>query len=160
MRLPEYDPAYDPVEHLAAMGFSLIRHTLRESWAITIPHQRRVLWDPAMPPYLKKPVLSHECSHVELGDPGGHHPRNEARADLHAALKNIDPTEWDRLTGVEHDYDAICIDLGITRAQFRAYYEHRQSVDRPALRLHRYGNAVYQDPKMGAGQWSRKFEVA
>lgn len=156
MVLPEYDPAYDPVEHIESMGFTLIRHTLRDAWAITIPHQKRVLWDPKMPAHIRKPVLSHEGGHIENNDPGGHHPRNEARADLHAALRNVNPAEWDSLMGLHHDYDAICIELGITRAQFRAYYAHDQAKKDPSTKLVRLGDWVYDHPKMGAGQWKQR----
>ena len=160
MFLPEYDPSYDPLEHLDQMGVRLVKRVMFHANAIWIPDQKAVAMNRGLRSDLIRPTLSHECSHVENDDRGGHHPRNEARADLHAALRNVDPAEWDRLMGVHHDYDAICIELGITRRQFRAYHRHRQQEAAARVRLEQYGNAIYLDPKMGAGQWRMKFEVA
>lgn len=82
-----------------------------------------ILLDPNVNPALKIAVLTHECFHVVNNDPGGHNPRNEARANLMSALTLIDPSKWADLTSVHSDYDHICLELGITRAQFMAYYQ-------------------------------------
>ncbi|MCW2286934.1 hypothetical protein EDF60_1579 [Leucobacter luti] len=76
-----------------------------------------------MHPTLRTAVLTHEYLHVVNNDPGGHNPRNEARANLMAALTLIDPNRWSDLTSIHSDYDHICLELGITRAQFMAYYQ-------------------------------------
>lgn len=159
MQLPEYDPAYDPVEHIKAHGFKIIRHTLERCWAITNSARRQVLWDPRMPAHLEFGIFGHEASHVENLDPGGHHPRNEARADLHSALRRVNPVEWERLVGVHHDYDAICIELGITRGQFRALHEHERRKAASGVRLERLGSKVYLEPRMGAGQYAACYEA-
>ncbi len=160
MILPKYDPQYDPLEHLDQMGVRLVKRTLFHANAIWLPSQKAVAISSSIRSDLVHPTLSHECSHAENDDCGGHHPRNEARADLHAALRNVNPTEWDRLMGVHHDYDAICLELGITRRQFRAYFHHREVEKNSAVRVEKLGSATYVDPKMGAGQWRARVEVA
>ncbi|UOR02006.1 hypothetical protein MUN77_01350 [Leucobacter allii] len=160
MFLPEYDPSYDPVEHLDRMGVRLIKRTMFHTNAIWIPEQRTVAMNRGLRADLVHATLSHECSHAENDDCGGHHPRNEGRADLHSALRNINPLEWERLVGINDDYDALCLELRITRRQFRAYHRHRLQKVAARMRVEQYGNAIYLDPKMGVGQYAAKYEVA
>ena len=160
MFLPEFDPTYDPLEHLDRGRVRLVKRVMFHSNAVWIPDRQTVVMNAGLRSDLVRPTLAHECFHAENNDFGGHHPKNEARADLHSALRLIDPTEWDRLAGVQEDYDAMCIELGITRRQFRKYHEHRRWGSSGASRLERYGNTIYVDPKMGVGQWKQKVEVA
>ena len=160
MFIPEYDPAYDPVEHLDQMRIPIIRHRLDGHNAIWVPERPMVIVDRGLRADLLRPTLAHECDHVAHNDAGGHHPRNEARANLHSALRLIDPAQWDALTPIHSDYDYICLELGITRRQFRAYLEHRRRADARRQRRERIGNTLYLDPKMGAGQWTKRLEVA
>lgn len=155
-----YNPTYDPVEHLDQLKTKLLRHTLNSHEAIWIPERRLVLLDRSIREDRIKPVLAHECVHVEHNDMGGHHPRNEARADTISALRTIDPAEWRALTRATDDYDRICLDLGITRAQFMAFHTHHQRQATQHLRLEKIGATLYINPKMGSGQWTRKLEVA
>lgn len=153
-----YDPTYDPVEHLDRMEVRLVRHTLNDLSAAWIPSRRMVILDRNVAAEHERPVLAHECSHVEHNDPGGHYPRAEHRANLISGLRLVDPSEWQALTTAHADYDRICLELGIVRGQFLALHKHFSN--NRTHRLERYGQAVYADPKMGAGQWSMKFEVA
>lgn len=153
-------PLYDPREHADQMKVPIIRHTLHGLHGAWVPGKRVILLNRSIPPELEIPVLAHECDHAEHDDPAGHHPKYEARANLHAAQRLIDVEEFDVLTTMYADYDRICLEIGITREQFLAFRSHRERHIAKALRLERIGEAVYKDAKMGAGQWTMKFEVA
>lgn len=142
------------------MGVRFVRHTLRDNNALWVPGRRLVVSDRALRHDLVRPTLAHECSHVEYNDTGGHHPRAEARANLHSALRLVNPALWDDLTSFVADYDEICLELGITRRQFRAYYEHKRRTDASQVRLQHIGNKIYADPRMWAGEWKEQMEVA
>lgn len=156
----EYDPAYDPLEHLDLMKVRLVRHTLSDHNALWVPERQMVIVDRNLRSDLLRPTLAHECDHAEKQDCGGHAPRNEARANLCSAQRLINPSLWDELTPIVSDYDEICLELGVTRRQFRAYYEDRRRKDSSSPKMERVGNTVYIGPKMGAGQWLKKVEVA
>ena len=163
MDLPKYDPTFDPLERFDRLRIPVITHTLRDSNALWVPERYEngmILLNRGIEPWLIRPTLTHEHSHVANGDCGGHHPSNEARANLHSALTLINPHLWDELIAVHADYDYICIELGITRRQFRAYAEHRKAEAARKVRLEQVGNVIYLDPKMGVGQWEARIEVA
>ncbi|MCW2289121.1 hypothetical protein [Leucobacter luti] len=160
MFVPEYDPAYDPLEHLDQMKIHHVRHTLNGHNAIWVPERRMVISDRNLRSELLRPTLAHECDHAVNDDCAGHHPRNESRANLHSAFRLIYPPLWDSMTALHSDYDQICLEIGITRRQFRAYYDHHRRLAAARERRERLGDTVYENPKMGAGQWTRKFEVA
>lgn len=131
---------YDPHEHARRLGVQIVHHTLRSTKGLWVPSRRMVLIGRGLRPFMERAVLAHELDHAEHDDPPGHHPRNEARANLHAAQRLIDPREWYALTRIYPDYDKICIELGITREQFVAYAEHEDIAERP-LCLTREGAA-------------------
>lgn len=163
MDLPEYDPTFDPLEQFDLMKIPVITHALQGANAIWVPERYEngmILLNRGIEPWLVRPTLTHEHSHAIHADCGGHHPSNEARANLHSALRIINPATWDELTAVHADYDYICIELGITRRQFRAYAEHRRREAARKVRLEQIGDVVYIGPKMGAGQWEARIEVA
>lgn len=163
MDLPEYDPAFDPVERFDRLKIPVITHTLRNANALWVPERYvngMVLLNRGLASELVRPTLAHEHSHVANGDCGGHHPSNEARANLHSALRLINPDAWKELTALHSDYDYICLELGITRRQFRAYAEHQQREEARRVRMEQVGNVTYIGSKMGAGQWTVKVEVA
>lgn len=153
-------PLYDPREHAEEMKVPIIRHTLDGIYGAWIPGKRVILLSRTIPAELEVPVLAHECDHAEHDDPAGHHPKYETRANLHAALRLIDEDEFEVLTTMYADYDRICLELGITREQFLAYRDYRSRIIEESTRIERIGEAVYVEPKMGAGQWAMKFEVA
>ena len=160
MFLPEYDPAYDPLEHLEKLKVRHVRHALNGHNAIWVPERRMVITDRNLRSELFRPTLAHECDHVVNDDCAGHHPRNEARANLHSAFRLIDPKLWESLTPFHSDYDQICLEVGITRRQFLAYYDYTKRQEASRMRRERFGNTLYLNPRMGAGQWAEKTEVA
>jgi len=115
---------YDPDAHAERMGVKYVYHPLRASKGLWLPEHGIILIRPGLRPFVERAVKAHENDHAEHDDPPGHHPRNEARANLNAAMKLIDPREWAELIRIYPDYDKICIELGITREMFRAYAEH------------------------------------
>ena len=120
-----YDPSFDPVAKINALGVRIVKKPLQHNDAIWIPHRKLVILDPFMAPSRVKPVLTHEYAHIINGDQGGHDPRSEARANLVSSLILTDPIAWEDLTRIHSDYDHICIELGLTREQFIAYHHHR-----------------------------------
>lgn len=119
-----YDPAFDPIERLAERRVRIVNRSLNNHDAIWLPRHNVVVLDTNIDPAMKRPVLTHEWVHVINNDPGGHHPRNEARANLISAMVLTDPDRWADLTPIYDDYDHICLEIGITRGQFMAYYQH------------------------------------
>lgn len=79
------------------------------------PDERLIVVHPSLGPRNRVHTLAHELGHAAHGDPVGHHPRYEHRADLYAADLLIDPHEYAEL---EMMYDgqagAIAADLGVT----------------------------------------------
>lgn len=153
-------PLYDPYAHADQMGVRIYRHTLHDCYGAWIPGKRAILLDRNIPAEFEVPVLAHECDHAEHNDPPGHHVRYEARANLHAAQRLIVVARFDDLMSVHTDYDLVCLELGVTREQLIEFAKFRRDQIAKKLRLHRLGQAVYMGPKMGAGQYIAKFEVA
>lgn len=79
------------------------------------PTEHLIVVCPSLGPRNRVHTLAHELGHAAHGDPAGHHPRYEHRADLYAANLLIDPREYAEL---EMMYDgqpgAIAADLGVT----------------------------------------------
>lgn len=95
------------------------------------PTERLIVVCPTLGPRNRVHTLAHELGHAAHGDPAGHHPRYERRADLYAAELLIDPREYAEL---EMMYDghlgAIAADLGVTvslLATWRANLEMRSA---------------------------------
>lgn len=91
------------------------------------PKEQLIVVCPTLGPRNRVHTLAHELGHAAHGDPAGHHPRYEHRADLYAADLLIDPQEYAEL---EIMYDgqagAIAADLGVTvslLATWRAHHE-------------------------------------
>lgn len=119
--MPLTPQVYDPSTHADQLGVSIAYHPLRASKGLWVPEHKLILIRPRMRPFIERAVLAHEVAHAVHDDPPGHSPLNEARANLYAAQRLIDPREWAELTRIYPDYDKICIELGITREMFRAY---------------------------------------
>lgn len=103
----------------------------------------------------ERSVLAHELAHAVYGDEPdmfGHLPqRVEDRADEWAAHFLIDPAEYriaEEKYGVHLDW--IAQELCVLERLVVAYERT----------LHRIGNAVYVNPKLGHGNWAAKYEVA
>lgn len=79
------------------------------------PNEKLIVMRPDLGPCNRVHTLGHELGHAAHGDPAGHHPRYEQRADLYAANLLISPREYREL---EMMYDghlgAIAAEMGIT----------------------------------------------
>lgn len=122
-----YQPGYDPHAHADEMNVRVVYHSLRDNYGIWVPERRMIIVDRGCPAHLVTPVLSHECDHALNNDPAGHHPRNEARANLNSARRLANLAEFDGLIAIYADYDRICLELGLTREQFTALAEWRRA---------------------------------
>lgn len=120
-----YRLGYDPRQHADEMEVKIVYHSLSDNWGVWVPERRMIIVDRGCPAHLVTPVLAHECDHAEHRDPAGHHPRNEARANLNSARRLASIAEFDALTSAYTDYDRICIELGLTREQFTAMAQWR-----------------------------------
>ncbi|WP_425837059.1 ImmA/IrrE family metallo-endopeptidase [Microbacterium sp. PA5] len=104
---------------------------------------------------LHRSVLAHETAHAVFGDEpsmfGPANAKQERRADEWAALRLIDHDAYARAEFIHHGHaGAIAHDLGVVRSIVEAYH-------RVLLRI---GDTVYVEPKMGAGQWTHREDVA
>lgn len=93
------------------------------------PAERLIVVSPTLGPRNRVHTLGHELGHAHYGDPAGHHPRHEHRADVFAANLLIAPHDYAEL---EMMYDgqagAIAAELGVTvslLATWRADQEMR-----------------------------------
>lgn len=79
------------------------------------PTERLIVVCSKLGPRNRVHTLGHELGHAAHGDPAGHNPRYEHRADLYAARLLINQREYQEL---EMMYDgqagAIAADLGVT----------------------------------------------
>lgn len=91
------------------------------------PDEKLVVVCPALEPRNRAHALAHELGHAAHGDPPGHHPRHEHRADLYAANLLIDQQEYAEL---EMMYDgqvgAIAADLGVTVSLLTTWRDHHE----------------------------------
>lgn len=104
---------------------------------------------------LHRSVLAHECAHAAFADvPSMFGPVNrkqERRADEWAALRLIDVHDYKRAETIHHGHtEALAVELGVTVDLIEAY-------QRILLRTE---DAVYLQPREGAGQWEHREQVA
>ncbi|CAG7622345.1 ImmA/IrrE family metallo-endopeptidase [Leucobacter soli] len=116
---------------------------------------RTIRLQPGMLYRKERSVLAHELAHDYHGDEpdmfGALPRRSENRADEWAAHFLIDPEEYriaEEKFGTHTEW--IAQDLGVLERLVIAYERT----------LHRIGDHVYIGAKLGAGNWSAKFEVA
>lgn len=100
-------------------------------------------------------VLAHELGHAAFGDTptrfGPVHAKQERRAEEWAALRLIDLDDYRHLEAIHNGHaGAIAVDLDVMRSTVLAF----QAV------LERLGDTVYVRPRMGAGMWSHREEIA
>ncbi len=111
--------------------------------------------NPSMSWRLARSILAHEIGHAVYGDEhsmfGPERARQEKRADEWAARHLITPASYAEAEARRGVHAAsLAHDLGVTVELVEAY----QRV------LQRIGNAVYVEPRMGAGQFLHRIEVA
>ena len=79
------------------------------------PNEKLIVVRPDLGPCNRVHTLAHELGHAAHGDPAGHHPRYEHRADLYAAELLIDPHEYAELETIyEGHLGAIAAEMGVT----------------------------------------------
>lgn len=110
---------------------------------------------PGMGARRHRSVLAHELAHAAYADRstpfGPLHSKQERRADEWAALRLISPEDYRHVEEMREGHaGAMACDLGVMTSIVVAY----RNV------LERLGETVYVDPKMGAGQWAHRVEVA
>lgn len=144
------------MDMLAALGVEVEYAELRPGRDGEYIHEiRRVRLRPGMSERLHRSVLAHETAHAVFGDEpsmfGPANAKQERRADEWAALRLIRHDDYRRAECIHHGHaGAIAHDLGVVRGIVDAYR-------RVLLRV---GDTVYVAPKMGAGQWAHREEVA
>ncbi|MCC4906925.1 ImmA/IrrE family metallo-endopeptidase [Microbacterium sp. cx-59] len=110
---------------------------------------------PGMAARLHRCVLAHELAHHAFGDVPSHfgpvHSKQERRADEWAALRLISPADYRHVEELHSGHlGAMALELGVMRSIVEAF----QAV------LLRLGDTVYVRPKMGAGNWAHREDVA
>lgn len=108
-----------------------------------------------MPTRLHRSVLAHECAHAVFADvPSMFGPVNrkqERRADEWAALRLISVDQYKRSEALHHGRaDAMAVEMNVTLRLVEAY-------QRVLLRV---GDTVYLEPRMGAGQFLHREQIA
>lgn len=103
---------------------------------------------------LERSILAHELGHAVFGDVVSKHgpvnAKQERRADEWAALRLITPQAYAAAEERWHGHvGAIAYDLGVISRLVTTY----QGL------LTRIGDTVYQQPRHGTGQWTRRIEV-
>ncbi|WP_311342556.1 ImmA/IrrE family metallo-endopeptidase [Corynebacterium riegelii] len=84
--------------------------------AAWLPHQAAVTVRHGMDDVSTLCALAHELGHAHYGDPAGHHPRYEARADRFAARLLISPVDYALAEQSYGPYPArIAHELGVTK---------------------------------------------
>ena len=104
---------------------------------------------------LERSVLAHELAHAVFEDvPSMFGPSNakmERRADEWAALRLITPEAYRDAEQIHHGHvGAMAQELGVIEDLVLAYQRL----------LERLGDMTYVQPRMGAGQWLERLEVA
>lgn len=142
---------------LAAQAGVRIKYTsLPEDRDGEYNHSRRLIrLRSGMNARLHRSVLAHELAHAVFGDvPSRFGPvaaKQERRAEEWAALRLIHHDDYRYAETVHHGHaGAMAVDLGVMRSIVEAF-------QRVLLRV---GDAVYVAPKMGAGQYAHRAEVA
>jgi hypothetical protein len=110
---------------------------------------------PGMNARLHRCVLAHELGHHALGHAptrfGPVHAKQERAAEEWGALRLISPADYRHVEEIHTGHlGAMALELGIMRSTLEAFQ---------ALLL-RLGDTVYVRPKMGAGNWAHREEVA
>lgn len=117
--------------------------------------KKRIRLQRGMATRLHRSVLAHECAHAVFADvPSRFGPVNakqERRADEWAALRLIDVDAYKRAEAIHHGHtEALAVELGVTVDLIEAYQRILLRID----------DAVYVQPRQGAGQYSHRVQIA
>lgn len=119
-------------------------------------HSKRLIrLRPGMAARLHRSVLAHELGHAAYADVPSHfgpvNAKQERRADEWAALRLITLEDYRHVEAIHEGHaGAMALDLGVMRSIVEAF-------QRVLLRV---GDVVYQCPKLGTGQWTRREDLA
>jgi hypothetical protein len=119
-------------------------------------HRRRLIrLQHGMPARLRRSVLAHECAHAVFEDVpsmfGPVNAKQERRAEEWAALRLLTLTSYKRAEIIHEGHaEAMAVELHVTVDIVEAYRGMLLVVD----------NFTYLRPKMGAGQWAHRSEIA
>jgi hypothetical protein len=119
-------------------------------------HRRRLIrLQEGMPERLHRSVLAHECAHAVFEDvPSKFGPVNakqERRADEWAALRLMSIEAYRHAETLHQGHvEAMAVELNVIVDLVEAF-------QRILLRI---GDTVYVQPRMGAGQWLHRGQVA
>lgn len=110
---------------------------------------------PGMPARLHRCVLAHELGHHALGHAptrfGPVHAKQERAAEEWGALRLIGLDDYRHVEEIHAGHaGAMSLELGVMRSMLEAFQ---------ALLL-RIGNTAYVQPRLGAGQYTHRVEVA
>jgi hypothetical protein len=110
---------------------------------------------PSMNARLHRCVLAHELGHHALAHTptrfGPVHAKQERAAEEWGALRLITLDDYRHVEEIHAGHPgAMALELGVMRSTLEAF----QAV------LLRLGNTVYVQPRMGAGAWTHRIEVA
>ena len=117
------------LEHAERLGVRVeddrarrLRHGDHGGW---FPQEQLIVVRPTLGPRNRVHTLAHELGHAAHGDPAGHHPRYEHRADLYAAELLIDPHEYAELETIyEGHLGAIAAEIGVTVSLIATWRDH------------------------------------
>lgn len=112
--------AYDPWEHAAALGISVIERPLEDVHELWFPDLMLIVLKSGMRPAHLRNALAHGVAHAALGHRDDR-PKHERQADRFAARQLIDAEELRRITAWAHDPGQVVAELGITRRLLLAY---------------------------------------
>lgn len=91
------------------------------------PDEKLIVLCPTLGPINRVHTLGHELGHATYGDPAGHHPRHEHRADLFAAQLLIDPRQYAELETIyEGHTGAIAAEMGVTVSLLTTWKDHHE----------------------------------
>jgi hypothetical protein len=119
-------------------------------------HERKLIrLRPGMNARLHRSVLAHELGHAAFSHTptrfGPVHAKQERMAEEWAALRLITPADYRHAEEIHAGHPgAMALDLGVMKSIVIAF----QGL------LARLGDTVYVAPKMGAGMWTHREEVA
>ncbi|QIK64105.1 ImmA/IrrE family metallo-endopeptidase [Leucobacter viscericola] len=142
-------------DYAEALGLTVEFAPLRDRNGEYRHDLKRIRLREGMPERLARWTLAHELGHAVFGDElsmfGPANAKMERRADEWAALLLIDVDIYREVEMLRDGHaPSMASDLNVAERCVIVF----QGL------MERIGDAVYLEPKMGVGQWSRRIEVA
>jgi hypothetical protein len=150
-------PTDEYLEDLARQAGVSVEYTrLRHGRDGEYIHDRKLIrLRPGMNARLHRSVLAHELAHAAFGHRPTHfgpvQAKQERMAEEWAALRLISPADYRHVEDIHAGHPgAMALELGVMKSIVIAY----QGL------LERLGDTVYVQPKMGAGMYAHREDVA